>query len=132
MKTHKCPKCGITKSLDWFYKDSSHGTGYRRWCKECERKNNRSNREYYKNYYHLHAKKRILWAKEDYWKNHNKHIARKRLKYAVSAGNIKREPCVICGKTEVEGHHTDYSKPLQVIWLCTMHHRLADIGEIKV
>lgn len=27
-----------------------------------------------------------------------------------------------CGDLKVHGHHEDYSKPLDVIWLCAMHH----------
>ena len=40
----------------------------------------------------------------------------------VKRGSIKREPCEVCGSRQSEGHHTDYSKPLQVTWLCREHH----------
>jgi hypothetical protein len=33
-----------------------------------------------------------------------------------------QEPCVLCGKAEADGHHEDYSKPVDVIWLCQEHH----------
>lgn len=33
-------------------------------------------------------------------------------------GKIQREPCVDCGCDEAEMHHEDYSKPLEVVWLC--------------
>ncbi len=32
-------------------------------------------------------------------------------------GKLAAEPCK-CGSYDVEKHHPDYSKPLQVIWLC--------------
>jgi hypothetical protein len=39
-------------------------------------------------------------------------------------GKLKRQPCEACGTTRlVQKHHTDYSKPLQVRWLCMRHHR---------
>lgn len=50
--------------------------------------------------------------------------ARKIYKYAVRHGHLERRPCYVCGATEdVDGHHTDYTKPLDVIWLCKPHHR---------
>ena len=38
------------------------------------------------------------------------------------SGRIKRQPCMVCGEKTVQGHHEDYSKPLQVMWLCHKHH----------
>jgi hypothetical protein len=40
----------------------------------------------------------------------------------IRSGKIKRGIC-FCGEKKVEGHHEDYSKPLEVIWLCRKHHR---------
>jgi len=47
-------------------------------------------------------------------------------KYAIRQGKLVRGPCSVCGVTEgVDGHHTDYTKPLDVVWLCKPHHREA-------
>ncbi|QTC89414.1 hypothetical protein IFE19_01385 [Brevundimonas pondensis] len=44
---------------------------------------------------------------------------------AVRDGRLTKEPCLFCGEAKVHGHHQDYSKPLDVIWLCPRcHHRL--------
>lgn len=51
-----------------------------------------------------------------------KHAARKAVKYALKTGRLRRSPCRICGAREVEGHHFDYRKALQVDWLCRRHH----------
>lgn len=36
-------------------------------------------------------------------------------------GSMVRLPCVRCGE-KAHAHHEDYSKPLDVIWLCHQHH----------
>jgi hypothetical protein len=41
---------------------------------------------------------------------------------ARKRGDLVPEPCILCGRTDVDGHHEDYSKPLDVIWLCRRHH----------
>jgi len=53
----------------------------------------------------------------------NRVKARQILKYQMRAGRIKEEPCKKCGSTEdVNAHHEDYSKPLDVVWLCRQCH----------
>ncbi|MHA2248546.1 MAG: hypothetical protein ACXADY_26610 [Candidatus Hodarchaeales archaeon] len=44
------------------------------------------------------------------------------LKRAIDKAEIERGSCVICSEPNAEGHHEDYSKPLEVIWLCKSHH----------
>ena len=44
---------------------------------------------------------------------------------AVRDRRLFKEPCALCGDENVHAHHKDYSKPLEVIWLCPKcHHRL--------
>jgi hypothetical protein len=52
------------------------------------------------------------------------HLARKAVYYAVKQGIlIKPKVCQICNKTgQVEAHHADYNKPLEVIWVCKECH----------
>lgn len=61
--------------------------------------------------------------------NPEKVSARTIMYYAVKTGRlVKKESCEVCGDHTqgVEGHHTDYSKPLDVLWLCPVCHRQAD------
>lgn len=42
---------------------------------------------------------------------------------AMASGRLVRQPCEVCGTSEkVEAHHDDYTKPLEVRWLCVTHH----------
>jgi len=36
------------------------------------------------------------------------------------------QPCEVCGCEKSEAHHEDYSKPLEINWLCKKHHIEAD------
>lgn len=48
--------------------------------------------------------------------------ARAAVNHAIRDGKLVREPCEVCGSEPVEAHHDDYSKPLDVRWLCEQHH----------
>ena len=49
--------------------------------------------------------------------------ARDLYSWAVKSGKLMRQPCELCNSTEnVHGHHEDYTKPLEVRWLCRKHH----------
>ena len=56
--------------------------------------------------------------------NKRKVLAREKLNRAVSAGIVdKPEQCAQCGKQgKVQGHHADYGRPLDVVWLCIPCH----------
>jgi hypothetical protein len=44
------------------------------------------------------------------------------------ARKIKLEPCEVCGDTKSLRHHPDYSKPLEVRFLCWLHHKQVHKG----
>ena len=58
-------------------------------------------------------------------RNPLKYRARYTLNNAIACGNIiKSSRCAYCESTEkLEAHHDDYSKPLNVVWLCKECHR---------
>jgi hypothetical protein len=60
-----------------------------------------------------------------YRKKHpEKQKARDAVKSALRAGRSVKGPCAMseCKDTRVQAHHADYSKPLDVVWLCRPHH----------
>lgn len=70
--------------------------------------------------------------KTSYWykkraleRNRFKFNARRRLYGAVKRGLVVKGVCAVCGSEDVHGHHTDYSRALDVTWLCRLHHEQA-------
>lgn len=55
-----------------------------------------------------------------------KRKARKMVWTAISNGTLVRLPCQVCGNPDTQAHHADYSKPLEVTFLCNEHHEEAD------
>jgi hypothetical protein len=59
-------------------------------------------------------------------RNREKTKAQNQLNYAIRCGRMERLACEKCGTCErVHAHHHDYSKPLDVHWLCYQCHKLA-------
>lgn len=65
-----------------------------------------------------HAKAAKAWRS----RNKEKTSAHNAVANAIRSGEISRLPCLVCGSTEAQAHHEDYSKPLDVEWLCEKHH----------
>ena len=64
------------------------------------------------------------WAKNYRAENKAKSKAHKAVEIALKNGHMARGNCSVCGTDkEVEGHHPDYTKPLEVTWLCIPHHQ---------
>jgi ribosomal protein S27AE len=54
--------------------------------------------------------------------NRQKVNARHAVRYAVRVGKLQRQPCERCGAARVQAHHDDYTKKLDVRWLCSRCH----------
>ena len=153
------PKCKICEETDAtkFYK-SNLGT-----CKECVKARTRQYREdniekvreYDRNRPNAETRirkntERIEQYKEsnpkkydDYnkakreWRRRNRHKlnAQQQAERALFKGVINKPlSCERCEETEnIQGHHPDYNKPLEVIWLCPKCHGLEHkrLNEIK-
>lgn len=75
-----------------------------------------------KEYYQQHPDKWNEKARKSRARYPEKWAARQKVHMAVFYGRLKKKPCELCGAKNVQGHHTDYSKPLEVKWLCATHH----------
>ena len=59
-------------------------------------------------------------------------IVMKAVREAKDAGILVQGVCVVCGSEKTVAHHEDYSKPLDVVWLCRKHHRHVHLGLINL
>lgn len=126
----KCFKCFAILPLDEFYKHSRMADGHLNKCKICTKNDaiaNRNNRlEYYREYdrkRRLHGRTESLHSNERWAiRNRHKRVAHVAVGNAVRDGRLFKKPCEICGSKEVQAHHDDYSKLLDVRWLCVTHH----------
>jgi ribosomal protein S27AE len=64
------------------------------------------------------------WNKE--WRKRNPEKVRAHwiVSNAIRYGKLKRQPCEKCGNKKSHAHHADYSKPLEIKWLCHKCHWL--------
>ena len=144
MQRKTCFKCGKRRSLSMFYKHSKMAGGHLNKCKDCTKsdvkRNYRKNIEHYKEYERNRAmlphrvearsayqqtengKAAMLRATQKYRRDYpEKYRAHTAVSNAVRSGKMKRQPCEVCGD-KAHAHHDDYSKPLDVRWLCAIHH----------
>lgn len=55
-------------------------------------------------------------------RDRQKERVRRMAREAIKVGTLVRQPCERCGSSTVQAHHDDYSKPLDVRWLCRKDH----------
>lgn len=147
MKEKVCFKCNILKPLSDFYKHKKMGDGHLNKCKSCTKKDTHNHREdnlervreYDRNRPNKieRCEKQKEYAKTEKGKdvsakgrNNYRYKYIDRYKAKVLFGNALRDGKVTrpdrCQHCNVEcvqqGHHNDYSKPLDVVWVCVLCH----------
>lgn len=129
-----CTVCGQRKDLqEFYYCPSSRDQRYGK-CKECWKA--ASHRNYVSNLEARRARQRQYQrtpegketsanSRKAYRKRYpEKRIAHALVNRAVLCGRLHKQPCEMCGSAvSVEAHHPDYSKPLDVRWLCRPCHQ---------
>jgi hypothetical protein len=150
LTTKKCMTCGAEKDHGEYYKAPKNVSGLQNECKPCYKI--RSQQRYLRNrdlrsrqckeWYENNAERKDAKSKE--WRARNKdristynlgsrlrepekYRARQELIMAVRKKLVsKPDCCTDCGNSmpskKLHGHHHDYSKPLDVTWLCYKCH----------
>jgi hypothetical protein len=134
--TKRCPSCGLTKPIADFNRNRTRPDGYASSCRLCAnamhatymatRRTTYSDPSYDPGAYYRRYKPRLS-AYRDQWaaRYPERKFAHKAVERALRSGRLtKPTACERCGTTgRLEGHHPDYTQPLQVIWLCVTCHR---------
>ena len=132
--TKICTVCHIEKDLSEY--STSGKRGLHSECKTCARE---AQRVYRLN----HLERELLRSRQINRTRINPRIpehetSRRILRHAVQAGKVKKpDICMGCGLTFerrlIHGHHRDYSKPFEVLWLCPrchgLEHRVNALGK---
>ena len=133
--TKLCFKCRYEKDLSAFYKHGEMADGHFGKCKECAKKDaaahRKKNIEKYRAYDRErallpHRKKLIAQTCKKYKEKYPlRYAANCLLNNAIQAKKIKKpKKCSVCNKkARIMGHHEDYYKPLEVIWVCQICHK---------
>lgn len=123
-----CKTCGATHETADFY------PSIKTYCKAHWREQVKANRAKKADYYRAYDRARGFRGPPDLSRRYKlqypeRRAAQIKLNNAIRAGLLAPWPACAhpegCDCTTVEAHHPDYSRPLDVIWLCQAHHKQA-------
>lgn len=142
-----CFKCHVSKPLSDFYKHPQMGDGHLNKCKDCTKKDTKERTDWLwandpewveKELARQRLKERnrrelgiahqatpeeeLFRTRKYRRENPDKNRAHSAVNFAIKSGRLQKLPCAVCGSDNTHGHHDDYSKPLDVLWLCPKHH----------
>jgi len=129
MEDRECRKCGEVKLLGCFYKHPRSVAGRDTKCKECVKAAAKIHRDNNLDRIRAYDRERgnrqsVGYLQEYRSNNPYKYSAHSMVSNAVRDGKLEKQPCEVCeSTTAIHAHHDDYSKPLNVRWLCASHHR---------
>ena len=121
-----CSKCGtlVEFKAEWQRRDKR--------CTTCKRAQQNAANAQKGDALKIEAKAAYQRRKEyytRYWQEQRgtpdhlqKRAARRKVATEIEAGRLSRQPCERCANTPTDAHHHDYSKPLEIRWLCRRCH----------
>ena len=120
-----CSRCGIEQDISEYRWAEGR---YQSWCRSCYRENDRLRRNNpVRKSQLINASRKLI--KQGYFRSYQsqptvigKDKVRRYTRRAIKNGELKRRPCTICG-ARAQAHHNDYIEPLNVSWLCPLHHK---------
>lgn len=124
MESKRCFKCGEVKPLDEFYRHKQMADGHLNKCKECTKSDVKKHRD-------AHPESDLKTRLKACEKNPTKKNANMAVDAAIRSGVLEKPGrCQGCGRsgkdTRLGSHHYDYTKPLDVVWVCAACHKPMD------
>lgn len=141
-KEKSCKDCGEMKPLQGgFYPHSGMADGFLNSCKECRkayaasrvepRRAARAKYEKWRSQQPDRKAKKVAYEMAHRRANPEKYKARMAVGNAVRGGKLLKPATCPCGSGgRPEAHHHDYSKPLDVEWMCFKCHREVGHGQV--
>ena len=137
-----CNTCSSDKDESEFNKRTSSRDGLSPRCRQCQRVYDKArakdpHRIAARAIYAQTEEGQISGAKaKSAWRARNPRKAKAHavVSRQIRAGNLYKQSCEVCGESShIHAHHDDYLKPLNVRWLCSVHHHQwhAEHGEAK-
>lgn len=135
MLRKRCKRCGRRLPASDFYAHPRMGDGLLSFCKTCTKArvkahrlaNIQAARDYdARRYRENPARRAQTRAQGEEWAERypERRRAHDLVRKAIRAGRMARGPCEVGAGCSgpVHAHHDDYSRPLDVRWLCAAHH----------
>ena len=140
-----CSKCGETRLAAEFYRNDAMRSGLDSHCKACRvaasaqyfrenkdecleksrqrHREQKSRKERSRQPPSRDRQKRAEYQRRYRTEHTERSRARRMVMTAIANGTLTPKPCERCSfALGVQAHHEDYSKPLDVVWLCTKCH----------
>ncbi len=128
-----CKDCSQSLAVDAFYRTATGAPMH--ICKECHkarmahrRRTNPAVQEYDRLRQKRLDRRRKSAAISKRWREEHPEAYRAQtiVGNALRDGKLVKGECAICGTNHhVHGHHRDYRRPLDIVWLCAKcHHRI--------
>lgn len=124
----KCFKCNKTLHLSEFYKHKQMKDGHLNKCIECAKLDALNHRGDNLEKIRKYDRERGSRARDGYLMDYrakypNKYKAHNLVNNAIKHKKLFKMPCEVCGSEDrLNAHHDDYLKPLNIRWLCSVHH----------
>lgn len=139
--TKTCPACKTEQPLENYYRNKASWDGLQVYCRRCVyekyleltrdpkrlAKRRAQKRAESKSFYKKHREACRASSHASYVRYPYKVRARSKVYLAIRSGTlVKPKTCSCCYRTtppkKLHGHHNNYSRPLDVEWLCTGCH----------
>jgi len=123
-----CFKCSRLLPLPEFYRHPQMVDGHLNKCRDCARRDVQRHRELHREELRAWGRLRYQNGKQPPRRRRDRLEVKRQVEYAIKRGDlVKPTTCSACGyrataARQIHAHHPDYSKPLEVVWLCQPCH----------